>query len=118
MPHSGIDYNITLSSSTPPSPLLVYPPGAPCPSSTSTALSTLITFTCASADSGPQLLATLPSTDVSKSCAYIFEWRTPAACPRPGGKHTVLGDGGAVGVFFGLLLTVLLAWVLGTVLYK
>ncbi|KAL7413984.1 mannose-6-phosphate receptor binding domain-containing protein [Mrakia frigida] len=113
--------NLTLTNSSPPSPVLLFPNGASCSGSSSLLSSTLIHFTCSTAaeSTGPELLGTLPpGEDVGKACAYVFEWKTPAACPKSVGSHAILGDWGAVGVLVGLSLLILLAYFLGTVLYN
>lgn len=102
MSPSSTTSNLTLTNSNPPTPLLILPNGAAC-AGTSLLSSTLIHFTCStSEETGPVLLGTLPpGEEVGKACAYVFEWKTKAACPKTGGMGH-LGDWGAVGVLVGL----------------
>ncbi|KAF9011423.1 hypothetical protein BDQ17DRAFT_1538106 [Cyathus striatus] len=56
---------------------------------TNTRASALINFKCDTSVIGlgkPRLEAQLPSTDDDSACAFVFEWKTPYACPaREGG---------------------------------
>lgn len=101
----GSPANLTLASTTSsPHPQIIMTNGAPC-SASPVLSSSIISFVCAApggASAGPELVAMLPpGADASESCAFLFEWRTPAACPKvAGGGH--LGDVGAVAVLFAM----------------
>ncbi|CED83516.1 Cation-independent mannose-6-phosphate receptor CI-MPR [Phaffia rhodozyma] len=121
----ALNRNFTLAPTLPPTPLLTLTSGAPCPSAPDTLISTLIHFVCAATDQAnsqsnkPVLIGALPvGAKEEESCSYVFEWKTSHACSSSAGASGVLGDFGAIAVFFVLAITVVLAYLFGTFLYN
>jgi hypothetical protein len=114
-------YNLTVSDTEPPAPVLKLT-GPACAASPEgrQSIETTIRFVCSpQAEAGPVLISHYPASGpVDEACAYIFEWASPAACPTSGTLDHLLGDIGAIFVFVGMVAVVGLAWLIGTLLYK
>jgi len=97
-------------------PVLVFTGGSPCPGASELKASSIIRFICdrsVSSQGHPELVAQLPPND-SSACAFLFEWRTPAACPTT--KRT--GVTGVVTVFASILFVAFLVYIIGATAYN
>lgn len=114
-------YNLTVSNTEPPAPVLKLT-GPACAASREggQAVETTIRFICSpQAENGPVLISHYPASGpVDEACAYSFEWATTAGCPTSGTLDHLLGDVGAIVVFVGMVAVVGLAWLIGVLLYK
>ncbi|KDQ15563.1 hypothetical protein BOTBODRAFT_31456 [Botryobasidium botryosum FD-172 SS1] len=97
-------------------PVLVLTEGSPCPHASELKASSIIRFICDPSVRGqgyPGLVTQLPPDDAS-ACAFLFEWRTAAACPTL--KRT--GVTGVVTVFASIFFVAFLVYIVGATAYN
>ncbi|KAF9158021.1 Cation-independent mannose-6-phosphate receptor CI-MPR [Actinomortierella ambigua] len=92
--------------------ILEYKDGDECPNAPNYHKSTLIHFTCDVNVEGKGKPVLISETN---GCQFVFEWRTPAACPT---DRVARGDNGGSSVFWTLIGVFVAVYIIGGVAYN